>query len=331
MQEVTFSAPGSLMLLGEHAVLDGNTSLVCAINKRIFVSIYPITNSKKVIIDSNLGYYNSEIDILNEDSRFTFILEVIRSFINQLDSGIHIKIESEFSSTVGFGSSAAVTVATYAAFYKYVHGYTPNPLNVYKAVIQIIRSLQEWGSGADIAASIYGGLISYSNCSNSFPINNNLEEPSINKLDNSFPIVAIYCGYKKPTNEVIKDVLLDLYNSDKGQLRDVFFNEINLCAIEGIEAIGKNNLDALGLVMNTQQYTMDAMGLNTPELEEICEILQKDPDIYGAKISGSGLGDCIVAIGETSSWEKELNNLSIMYEKYPLYELKIEPNGFLQE
>ena len=35
---------------------------------------------------------------------------------------------------------------------------------------------------------------------------------------------------------------------------------------------------------------MDSMGLNTPELEEICDILQKDPDIYGAKISGSGLG-----------------------------------------
>ena len=43
------------------------------------------------------------------------------------------------------------------------------------------------------------------------------------------------------------------------------------------------------------------------------------------------MGDCIVAVGEASLWEKELNDLSIMYEKYPLYELDIDPIGLSME
>mgnify|MGYP001176082362 CR=1 FL=1 len=319
------------MLLGEHAVLDGNKSLICAINKRIFVTLEPIENSTSIIIESSIGSYHAQIDAVDDDDRFIFLIEVIRSFVSQLNTGIHIKIDSEFSSAIGFGSSTAVTVAAYAAFYTYTNGHTPNPLNLYKAVIKIIRSIQQWASGADIAASIYGGLINYSNLSNQFPINRKLESPNIEKIDNTFSLVAVYCGYKKATEEVIREVVLDYYNSDKDHLKSVFFNEISTCVNDGIEAIRKNNLYALGSAMNTQQYTMDSMGLNTPELEEICDILQRDPDIYGAKISGSGLGDCIVAVGEASLWEKELNDLSIMYEKYPLYELDIDPIGLSME
>ena len=319
------------MLLGEHAVLDGNQSLICAINKRIFVTLEPIENSTSIIIESSIGSYHAQIDAVDDDDRFIFLIEVIRSFVSQLKTGIHIKIDSEFSPAIGFGSSTAVTVAAYAAFYTYIKGHNPNPLNLYKAVIKIIRSIQQWASGSDIAASIYGGLINYSNLSNQFPINRKLESPNIEKIDKTFPLVAVYCGYKKSTEEVIREIILDYYNSDKDHLTSVVFNEISNCVNDGINAIRKNNLHALGSAMNTQQYTMDSMGLNTPELEEICDILQKDPDIYGAKISGSGLGDCIIAVGETSLWEKELNDLSIMYEKYPLYELKIDPIGLSME
>ena len=46
--------------------------------------------------------------------------------------------------------------------------------------------------------------------------------------------------------------------------------------------------------MNDQHNIMDSIGLNTYELQEIHDILTNDNSIYGAKISGSGLGDCIM-------------------------------------
>jgi mevalonate kinase len=61
------------------------------------------------------------------------------------------------------------------------------------------------------------------------------------------------------------------------------------------------------------------MGVNTPELQEIVAALQNDAGICGAKISGSGLGDCAVGIGDA-----ELPDL-----KYPVYHVEITVDGWL--
>jgi mevalonate kinase len=64
---------------------------------------------------------------------------------------------------------------------------------------------------------------------------------------------------------------------------------------------------------------MDAMGVNTPELEAIVCALQTEPEIFGAKISGAGLGDCAVGIGYA-----DLTDLG-----YPVHHLEINPAGCL--
>ena len=42
---------------------------------------------------------------------------------------------------------------------------------------------------------------------------------------------------------------------------------------------------------------MDAIGVNNATLSDIVERLRSLPGMHGAKISGSGLGDCVVALG----------------------------------
>jgi mevalonate kinase len=68
-----------------------------------------------------------------------------------------------------------------------------------------------------------------------------------------------------------------------------------------------NLLDSAGRpqcadLFNIQQGFMDALGVNTPELEGIIRSLRKTPDITAAKISGSGLGDCALGIGTVNTW-----------------------------
>ena len=48
--------------------------------------------------------------------------------------------------------------------------------------------------------------------------------------------------------------------------------------------------------MNIQQSLMNALGVGTPQLNHIINSLHKDPYIYGAKISGAGLGDCVIGL-----------------------------------
>ena len=42
---------------------------------------------------------------------------------------------------------------------------------------------------------------------------------------------------------------------------------------------------------------MEELGLSTPELDEIIATLEVDVGVRGAKISGSGRGDCVVGLG----------------------------------
>src|SRR5210317_433600 len=94
------SAPGSLMLLGEHAVLHGHHALVCAINHRISVQLTPLKENV-VRIDSELGTYESPLHNLMEHSALRFVIQSIRQHADQIPSGFGLRIDSEFSSEIG--------------------------------------------------------------------------------------------------------------------------------------------------------------------------------------------------------------------------------------
>ena len=116
---ITTSAPGSLMLLGEHAVLHGKHALVCAINRRITIRLFPsLDNTVKIV--SDLGNYQSPLDNLVDHPSFRFVLQAIRQQIQHVPRGFELKIDSEFSADIGFGSSAAVTVATHASLMHWI-------------------------------------------------------------------------------------------------------------------------------------------------------------------------------------------------------------------
>jgi mevalonate kinase len=118
------SAPGSLMLLGEHAVLHGHRALVCAINRRITVRLFQ-TLENSVRIASGLGNYEGALDALADHPSFRFVLQAIRQHRKKIPSGFELKVDSEFSADIGFGSSAAVTVATHAALMQWINGVPP--------------------------------------------------------------------------------------------------------------------------------------------------------------------------------------------------------------
>jgi hypothetical protein len=46
--------------------------------------------------------------------------------------------------------------------------------------------------------------------------------------------------------------------------------------------------------MNVNQGLMDALGVNNASWRNWSSRCARDPQIYGSKISGSGLGDCVV-------------------------------------
>jgi mevalonate kinase len=300
---ITTSAPGSLMLLGEHAVLHGYHALVGAINQRITVQLFQ-TEDRTVEIASALGSYQSPLDELADHPSFKFVLQAIRQHLDVIPSGFKLEIESEFSADIGFGSSAAVTVATHAALIRWINGTPPESETLFVKALETVQAVQGRGSGADLAASVFGGAVGYSTA------------PDFQPVDIFVPLTAVYCGYKTPTPEVIKKV--EQLRAASPEKYERIYSEIDKSVADAVSCLSDGDFATFGKILNRNQQLMDEMGVNTPELKKIVAALQNDPDVFGAKISGSGMGDCAVGIGAA-----DLKDFC-----YPVYHLEITPYGY---
>ena len=137
---ISTSAPGSLMLLGEHAVLHGKRALVCAINRRITIRLSPVAD-RSVHVISALADYSSSLDELAEHPSLKFVLQAIRQHCDRIPSGFELKIDSEFSADIGFGSSAAVTVATHAALMRWINGNEAAREDLFDQALELLKIL----------------------------------------------------------------------------------------------------------------------------------------------------------------------------------------------
>ncbi|MBN1543626.1 GHMP kinase, partial [candidate division KSB1 bacterium] len=186
----------------------------------------------------------------------------------------------------GLGSSAAVTAAAVAALSVWL-GDDLSPDRLLQDALRIVHTIQGSGSGADIAAAVYGGVLLYHS------------QPArvVASLPAQVPLTAVYSGAKTPTVEVIRRVQ-SLHRAHP-QLVEAIFDLMEHSALQAAEAWKRGNHATVGEIFNINQGLMDGLGLNTPALNEIVYALRQRPGIYGAKISGSGLGDCVVGLGET--------------------------------
>ncbi len=258
------------MLLGEHAVLHGRRALVCAIDQRITVSLLSLYEPV-LKIDSDLGTYEAPLDALIDHSDFRFVLDVVKQY--PLEQGIALEITSDFSSDIGFGSSAAVTVATHAA----LTGNVKNKMDLFKRALASVHRVQGRGSGADLAASVFGGVVAY-----------RADPLEISPICEEFPLTAVYSGSKMKTADVIRHL------EEKRALNADHFEKI----FDRMDAsVGEVIIDfpTLGKQLILNQKLMEEMGLCNAALAEIISIFQtlETP----AKISGSGLGDCAIGFG----------------------------------
>ena len=76
LRAVKASAPGSLMLMGEHAVLRGQPAIVCAISKRLKVALTP-REDQAVRLHSVLGEHETTLEELAPNDSFRFVLAAI--------------------------------------------------------------------------------------------------------------------------------------------------------------------------------------------------------------------------------------------------------------
>lgn len=275
------SAPASLILTGEHAVLHGYPAIVCAIDQRIRVELIP-REDNQIHIHSALGEYQTTITNLIPVAPFEFVLTAMQNF--SITQGFDLNIQSDFSHKTGLGSSAAVTVSTIAAMGMWLN-LNLSADELYQRAYHTIKQVQKMGSGADVAAAVHGGIVLYQ-----------LEPFTCQSLGTTLPLYVIYSGNKVPTTKVIAKV--NEFVQEQPATSLCLFHAIGACTEQAVKAIQKQDWQTLGKIFNQHQKLQASLGVSNAALELILETLHQQPGITGAKISGAGLGDCVIALGE---------------------------------
>jgi mevalonate kinase len=276
------SAPANLMILGEYAVINGNPAVVCALNKRLSVSLQP-RNDQDICIHSALGDHLTNTSNLEGPAPFNLTLACLREY--DLPSGCDITIDSEFSHTLGLGSSAALVGSLCYCLSTWI-GDSFETKQLWQHGIRAIRSLSPLASGADLAASLVGGALIFKN--NPFYV-----EP----IYFSEKISVVYSGSKLESQTAVAS------HANKQAESPKFITALeqvsNELVTEFIVALEDKNWDKAGQKLNAAHGLLHTLGVSNERLDSLTWLLRDS--LYGAKISGSGLGDCVIGLGQTDS------------------------------
>lgn len=261
------------MLMGEHAVVYGGPCIVTAVDQRLTVRVEKITE-RRTIIDAPQVTGTRFVDTTIEK----FFSTVGKKFAS---SGISMAVFSQFSNTVGFGSSSAVTVAAFQALCL-LFDISISKKQLFDYCFACVTTVQGVGSGFDIAAAIYGGTLLFRKGGE-----------TIEPVRVATPLVVGYSGTKADTVSLVKRVG-DLYKKYPEKM-DRLFEGIGKLVLQGQVALEEKDWKRLGTLFNFNQEYLRDLGVSTEKLEALISAA-KDAGAYGAKLSGAGGGDCMIAL-----------------------------------
>lgn len=139
MASFNISAPGKLLIAGEYAVLDGSKAIVAAVSRRLSIRSAPATELSAPLSP--------------EISR---VFELVRERPPALQIDASALYHGERK--LGLGSSAAQAVAA-AGFVFARRGESLIPGRVFELAHAAHQSVSPLGSGVDVLAAAYGGLL----------------------------------------------------------------------------------------------------------------------------------------------------------------------------
>jgi len=297
-------APGSLMMMGEHAVLHGQPALVAAVNAWMQVELIP-RDDGNLRIESQLGTYQEPLAAkpsVADYPEHAFVLAAVARYVDALPSGITLLVDAEFRSTIGFGSSAAVTVAALAVLRKFLNQ-AVNPVEIAREAGDVIRGVQGRGSGADAAASALGGMVALDPVAGTFE-----------SIPFAPAISIIYAGYKTPTPEVIKQV--DGMWEGCEEKRQALYQSMGDCSRAALAAAQVQDVEGFARCCNRYQKHLVSLGVSNADLDAIAHTLRAN--MPGAKISGAGLGDCVIGVGSSEGQVEGYETVTVPLSKQGL-------------
>ena len=278
---VRVSAPGKVILFGEHAVVYGKPSLAGAIDRRTYVDL-EARDDDIISIESDAKPHSLSfsVDDIASVEGFPYVREAIELSFERTckKSGLDIEISSDFPPASGLGSSASVSITTILAIHEAL-GSKISHDELAKLGHKVEFEVQGAASPTDTAIATFGGVLF---------IEPDVEE--YERIDAQLPLVVGCTGMERSTKELVDEVRAQREKAP--EIIDSIMESIDKLAREAKSSIEDGG--DIWELMNINHGLLTALGVSNFKLDRLV-YAARDAGAKGAKLTGAGGGGCMIA------------------------------------
>lgn len=346
------------MIAGEFAVLTPNQRIVVmAVNRFVYATIQPSANNQLTLENFQLhnltwAYTETKVEIHSTRQEKNYVENAMTTaFTYLMEKNIpvepfHLLVRSELDDAsgikYGLGSSAAVVTSVITVILKMFLPTEPSKSLIFKLAAITHVKTQGNGSGADVAASTYGGVLAYAsfqaewlleeiNTTNTLTelVNKNwvyLSVKSVLLPENAYICIG-WTGKPASTRELVDSVLS--LKEKNAQAFSQFLQQSSQAVAAFLRGAENSDMPELmdGVKQNRKALATVGMeadtDIETPLLSTLCDLAEQ----YGGagKPSGAGGGDSGIAFLPS---ERQAAELRCVWEKENIKPLNLTVTSF---
>lgn len=266
-------AHSKIILIGEHAVVYGYPAIsLPLLEVEVTCKVVPATSPWR----------------LYEEDTLSMAVYAALEYLNIKEACIRCEIDSAIPEKRGMGSSAAISIAAIRAVFDYYQAELPHD------VLEILVNR------AEMIAHMNPSGLDAKTCLSDQPIRfiKNVGFTEL-EMDLSVYLVIADTGVYGHTREAIQVV------QNKGKDALPFLHALGELTQQAEDAIRRKDAEGLGKILSQAHSHLKEIGVSSPEADHLVETALSHGAL-GAKMSGGGLGGCIIALANNLTHAQEL-------------------------
>ena len=277
------SAPGKIILFGEHAVVYGRPALAVPVTQVQATATVSENSRGGVWIEApNINLSSAISQLASEHPLVAVINSVFTTLGIARPPACTVYLQSTIPVASGLGSGAAVSVAILRALSAYL-GRPLTDAQVNGLAFQAEKLYHGTPSGIDNTVVTYARPVYFVKGQ---PI-------KTFRVGASFTLVIGDTGISAPTKESV-GALRSLREADPTRWEKIF-SQVGEIVWDARQAIERGDTPALGELMDANHALLQEMTVSCTELDTLTEAARK-AGALGAKLSGSGRGGNMIAL-----------------------------------
>jgi mevalonate kinase len=291
MPATSASAPGKVILLGEHAVVYGQPAIavpVTQVSAKAIITPLIQEPPGTIQIEAPAVGLQANLDDLATDNPIAAALAGAFAALGvEQPPAFKLKVISTIPVAAGLGSGAAVSVAIIRA----VSGFLGRPLADDK-VSEIAYAVEKLHHGTP--SGIDNSVVTYAQ-----PVYF-IKDRTLKTLKVAAPFILVIgdTGVSSPTRGAVGD-LRAAWQADP-KTYDTLFAAVGDIAQQARAAIKSGDTGVLGPLMDANHGHLQTMGVSSPALDALVEAARA-AGALGAKLSGGGRGGNMIALVDNST------------------------------